>query len=87
MNLKDLAAEYVALNQMAQEAAAERDAIADRIKELMGSEEKAQAGEYRITWASVKQSRLDSKALKRDFPELAERYTTETSYKRFTVKV
>lgn len=56
------------------------------LKEMMGNNEIGTAGDRVITWKSIVQERLDSKTLKAEHPALCQKYTTKTSYRRFTVK-
>ena len=51
----------------------------------MGEAEELRAGEYKITWKSVTSTRLDSKALKAELPELAARFTRQTESRRFSI--
>ena len=51
----------------------------------MGDSESIQAGEYKITWKAVTSSRIDTAALKKALPDVAERFTKETTVRRFTV--
>lgn len=39
--------------------------------------------ESRISWHAVQSSALDAKALRRDFPDLADKYTSKTTVRRF----
>ena len=48
-------------------------------------EAQAQAGEYKITWKAVTSSRLDTVALKQALPEIAARFTKESTTRRFIV--
>jgi len=73
------------LQALIDEAQAEADAIKDAIKAHMGEAEELRAGEYKVTWKTIKSSRLDATALKRELPEVAERYTVKTSARRFVV--
>lgn len=56
------------------------------LKEMMGNNEIGTTGDRIITWKSIVQERLDSKTLKAEHPTLCQKYTTKTSYRRFTVK-
>ena len=56
------------------------------LKEMMGSNEVGVAGGRVITWKNVAQERLDSKTLKAEHPALCKKYTSKTSYRRFTIK-
>ena len=73
------------LQALIEEAQAEAEALKDVIKAAMGDSESIQAGEYKITWKPVKSSRIDTAALKKALPDVAERFTKETTVRRFTV--
>lgn len=88
MSEKELTAKIKLLREMqrmAEEAQAESEALKDEIKALMGDTEELRAGEYRITWKPVKASRIDTAALKRAMPELAERFTISSTSRRFVI--
>lgn len=51
----------------------------------MGDSEELRVGEYKVTYKTVKSSRFDSKSLKAELPEIAERYTVATEYRRFAI--
>ena len=61
------------------------DGIRDTIKAAMGDCDSVQAGEYKITWKAVTASRIDTTALKKALPEVAERFTKTTTARRFCV--
>ena len=73
------------LQALIEEAQAEAEAIKDAIKAAMGDSESVQAGEYRITWKAVTSSRIDTSALRKALPDVAERFTKETTSRRFCV--
>ena len=73
------------LQALIDEAQAEAEALKDAIKAAMGDSESIQAGEYRITWKAVTSSRIDTTALKKAMPDVAERFTKETTSRRFCV--
>ena len=73
------------LQALIEEAQAEAEAIKDAIKAAMGDSESVQAGEYRITWKSVTSSRIDTSALRKALPDVAERFTKETVTRRFVI--
>ena len=73
------------LQSLIEEAQAEAEALKDAIKAAMGDSESVQAGEYKITWKPVESSRIDTAALKKALPDVAERFTKETTVRRFTV--
>lgn len=63
----------------------EAQAEAESIKAAMGDSEAIQAGEYKITWRPVKTIRIDTTALKKALPDVAERFTRTTTTRRFCV--
>ena len=73
------------LQALIEEAQAEAEAIKDAIKAAMGDSEIIQAGEYKITWKAVTSSRIDTTALRKALPDVAERFTRETTTRRFCV--
>ena len=73
------------LQALIEEAQAEAEAIKDALKAAMGDSESVQAGEYKITWKAVTSSRIDTTALKKALPDVAERFTRETTTRRFCV--
>lgn len=73
------------LQALIEEAQAEAEAIKDAIKAAMGDSESVQAGEYRITWRAVTSSRIDTSALRKVLPDVAERFTKETVTRRFVI--
>ena len=73
------------LQNLIAEAEQEMEAIKDSIKAQMGDAEELRAGEYKVTWKAVTASRLDTAALKKALPEVAERFTKTTTSRRFCV--
>lgn len=73
------------LKVMAEELNNEISGIEDSLKALMGDEETVYAGEYKLTYKTVKSNRFDSKSLKAELPDIAARYTVQTEYKRFCI--
>ena len=79
------AKELLSIRSMLVELEAEAEAIKDAIKAHMGDQEAVQAGEYKITWKSVKTARIDTTALKKALPDVAQAFTRETTVRRFQV--
>lgn len=73
------------LQALIEEAQAEAEALKDEIKAAMGDRESVQAGEYKITWKAVTSARIDTTALKKALPDVAARFTKETTARRFLV--
>ena len=73
------------LQSLIDEAQAEAEAIKDSLKAAMGDRETVQAGEYRISWKAVTSARIDTTALKKALPDVAERFTRESTTRRFCI--
>ena len=88
MSINEMEAKVRELRQLQaliEEAQAEAEAIKDALKAAMGDSESIQAGEYKITWKAVTSSRIDTTALKKALPDVADRFTRETTTRRFCV--
>ena len=83
--IEEKARELRQLQALIEEAQAEAEAIKDAIKAAMGDSESIQAGEYKITLKPVTTVRIDTTALKKALPDVAERFTRETTTRRFCV--
>lgn len=75
------------LRHMAEELAAEIEAIQDTIKTEMTARDvdTLTGDDWRVTWKEVKSTRLDTTALKKALPEIAAQYTKTTNTRRFCV--
>lgn len=82
----ELLAQYDAACEQLNIAAEKKQYAENLLKEMLGSNEIGTAGDRVITWKSIVQERLDSKTLKAEHPILCKQYTTQTTYRRFTVK-
>ena len=71
--------------QKIDEAQAEAEAIKDALKAAMGDAEELRAGEYKVTWKTVKAVKLDVSALKTALPDVAARFSRESVTRRFCV--
>lgn len=88
MSINELEAKARELRQLQaliDEAQAEAEALKDIIEAAMGNQDSIQAGEYRITWKPVTSSRIDTVALRKALPDVADRFTKETTTRRFCV--
>lgn len=73
------------LQALIDEAQAEAEAIRDQLKAHMGDSEELRAGEYTVTWKPVKSARIDTTALRKALPDVAEAFTKTTTTRRFCV--
>jgi predicted phage-related endonuclease len=73
------------LKRLREELEAEIEAAESRIKAHMGDQEQLIAGPFKIRWSTVTSSRIDTTALKKELPDLAQRFTKTTTCRRFVV--
>lgn len=73
-------------NRMQEETAAIIDGLKDQIKAYMTENglETLTGDEHKAIYKAIESSRLDTKALKNELPDIASRYTVTTSTMRFT---
>lgn len=85
-NLEPKIKELMELRRMREELDAEITSIEDEIKQAMGNEETLIAGSFKVDWKTVINSRIDTTALKKALPEIAQRFMKQTTTRRFCVK-
>ena len=85
-NMEAKVKELMELRRMKEEIEAEIAAAEDEIKAVMGSEETLLAGAFKVDWKTVITSRIDTTALKKMMPEIAERFMKQTTTRRFCVR-
>lgn len=75
------------LRRMADEIAAEIEAIIDNIKQEMAAQDvDTLAGDdWKATWKPVNSARFDTKAFKAAMPDLYNRFTRSTETRRFVL--
>ena len=86
MDVNAIMAELAQYSRMAEEIAATVDGLKDTIKKYMEENqlETLTGNEHKATYKTVTSSRIDTTALKRNAPDIAEKYTRTTETKRFT---
>lgn len=75
------------LRRMADEIAAEIDAIQDAIKAHMTEQrlDTLTGTDWKVTYKPVTSRRIDTTALKKALPDIAEQYTKTTTARRFVL--
>ena len=75
------------LRRMAEELQAEIDAAQDAIKAHMDSQgvDTVAGTDWKVTWKPVTSSRMDTTALKKALPEIAERFMKSVTSRRFVL--
>ena len=86
VDINAIMAELAQYTRMAEEIAATVDGLKDTIKKYMEENqlETLTGNEHKATYKTVTSSRIDTTALKRTAPDIAEKYTKTTETKRFT---
>ena len=87
IELQGKVARLVELREMVAELNDELTAIEAEVKAEMSAQEadKLLVGPYKLLWTPYTSTRLDSKAIKAELPELWKRYSVEVSTKRFSI--
>lgn len=78
--------EYRENKRLIEELNAMNDAIKSDILSLMGTEERHAEGAAVASYTPIKSARFNSSAFKAAYPDLYQKYTTTTEYRRFTVR-
>ena len=86
MDINAIMAELAQYTRMAEEIAATVEGLRDILKKYMEENqlETLTGNEHKATYKTVTSSRIDTTALKRNAPDIAEKYTKTTESKRFT---
>lgn len=86
MDINAIMAELAQYTRMAEEIAATVEGLRDTLKKYMEENqlETLTGNEHKATYKTVTSSRIDTAALKRNAPDIAEKYTKTTETKRFT---
>lgn len=75
------------LRRMADELAAEIEALTDTIKAEMTARDvdELTGADWKATWKNVTSTRLDTTALKKALPDVAERFSKTSTTRRFVL--
>lgn len=77
---------YEEIEKMQQNLEAEKSAIVQRVQSQMGDAHVGHAEGWKATWKPVTSTRLDTKRIKAESPDLYERFAKENTSRRFTLK-
>lgn len=83
---KDKIQRYFELKQSLLEIEDEVKAIENQIKNELGEAEKGYVDKYITIWKTITSSRVDSKKLKAEYPEIYEKVLKESISRRFEIK-
>ena len=75
------------LKRLIEEAEAEITGIEDEIKARMTEldTDELRGGTCKVTWKQVSTTRIDSKSLKKELPDIAAKYSSTSTYRRFLI--
>lgn len=74
-----------AIEEQIAELQSAADKLKDSIKADMGESEELEAGQFKIRYKTILGSRLDSRALKAELPEIFKQYSRPTMTRRFSI--
>ena len=85
ININEIMSELAKYNCMYEETAAIIDGLKDQLKSYMieNNLETLTGNEHKATYKSVSNTRIDTKALKSELPEIASRYSVTSNTMRF----
>lgn len=78
--------EYDAACEQLSEITERKQKAENLLKDMLGDNEVGTSGNRVISWKSISQERLDTKALKANYPELFKEYVNRISFRKFSVK-
>ncbi|MCI7351301.1 MAG: YqaJ viral recombinase family protein [Ruminococcus sp.] len=78
--------EYDAACEQLSEITERKQKAENLLKDMLGNNEIGTSGNRVISWKSISQERLDTKALKANYPELFKEYVNRISFRKFSVK-
>ena len=77
--------EYSRLSNEIDRLTSAKDAVCNRIKNVLKENETGFAGKYKISWKQVVSSKFNTTKFKADNPELYNKYLTNSQYRRFSL--
>lgn len=85
MDINAIMAELAQYTRLQEEAAAMVEGLKDQLKNYMVENglDSIAGNEHKASYKAVTSSRIDTATLKRDFPEIAAKYTKTTETRRF----
>ena len=86
MNINEIMKELAQYKRLQGETAAIIEGLTDKIKQYMTENqlETLTGDEHKASYKAVVSSRIDTTAIKKEFPEVAAKYTRTTETRRFT---
>lgn len=82
---ENLVEDFLRFQAMEKEIGTEKDAVANRIKNLMGENETAYTLTHKISWKSLTTNRFDTNGFKAAHKDLYNQFVNESPSRRFTI--
>lgn len=85
-NINEIMRQIAEYSRIQEETSAILDGLKDKLKDYMTAEhiDTLTGEEHKATYKEVTSSRVDTKALKKELPDVADRYSITTTTMRFT---
>lgn len=83
---KDLISQYNSIKDQEKLCSSAKEEIINKLKSLLGENEKGVLDDISISWKNFSTERLDIKKLKIDYPDIYKRYLIQSTSRRFTIK-
>ena len=78
--------DYLEIKTLEEEIKSKKAECENKLKAMLGNSESAVSSTgYIISWKSVQSSKFDSTRLKAEHPEIVKAYTTQSSFRRFSI--
>ena len=77
---------YMEYSENEKEFSGLKEECVNKIKMMLGDNEKGATDSYVINWKNVNSSRFNSQTFKKDHPDLFKQYSKASSYRRFSIK-
>jgi len=85
-DIRDTLLDWMRLKKEIKELDLQKDERENRIKALLGENEKGYLGNLCVTWPTYRSKRFDSTAVKKARPEIYQEFTKEVVSRRFDIK-
>ena len=84
--MEQLILDYLRYKRIAEEAKQEAESIKAAIVALMDGRETVTSDTFKVSYKPVTATRVDTKALKAAYPDIAKKFERESKTMRFTVR-
>jgi len=82
----DLISQYDKACEKVDQYTEQKQEAENLLKQMLGEHESGYIGDRVVTWKSITQERLDSKAFQAEHPTLYKKYVNQNTHRRFSIK-